>query len=86
MPVLQSLHRIVAAVSLDTDEYRDVVSVLTEMIEIKCGSVRPICNLVSFAFISFQISDTLLYYPMAPDKREYHVRAFVSAVFRSVSQ
>ena len=37
----------VATVSLDTDEYRDVVSVLTEMIEVKCSSVRPICNLVS---------------------------------------
>ena len=47
MPVLQSLHRIVSTVSLDTDEYRDVVSLFTELTEIKCGSVRPICNLVS---------------------------------------
>lgn len=46
VPVLQSLHRMVATVSLDTDEYRDVVSVLTEMIEVKCSSVRPICNLI----------------------------------------
>jgi hypothetical protein len=46
VPVLQSLQRHVLTLSLDNDDYRDVISVLGELVEVKCGSVRPICNLV----------------------------------------
>ncbi|KAL4221583.1 Ubiquitin conjugation factor E4 B [Mactra antiquata] len=46
VPVLQSLHRHILTLSLDNDDYRDVISVLNELVEIKCGSVRPICNLM----------------------------------------
>ena len=46
-PLLQSLHRHVSVLSLDTDDYREAVGALSELVEVKCGSVRPICNLVS---------------------------------------
>ncbi|XP_053378562.1 ubiquitin conjugation factor E4 B-like [Mercenaria mercenaria] len=46
VPVLQSLQRHVLTLSLDNDDYRDVLSVLSELVEVKCGSVRPICNLM----------------------------------------
>jgi len=37
----------VSVLSLDTDDYREAVGALSELVEVKCGSVRPICNLVS---------------------------------------
>ncbi|KAH3827150.1 hypothetical protein DPMN_129079, partial [Dreissena polymorpha] len=46
VPVLLSLHRHTQTLSLDTDDYRDCLSVLTELVEIKCGQVRPMCNLM----------------------------------------
>ncbi|XP_052821362.1 ubiquitin conjugation factor E4 B-like [Mya arenaria] len=45
-PLLQSLHRYVQTLSLDTDDYREVVAVLSELVEIKCGPARPVCNLM----------------------------------------
>ena len=50
----------VSTVSLDTDEFRDIISVLTEMVEVKISGVRPICNLVSwFETGAFDIKDML---------------------------
>lgn len=46
VPVLESLQRHVLTLSLDSDDYRDVLSTLSELVEVKCGSVRPICNLM----------------------------------------
>ena len=55
-PLLQSLHRHVSVLSLDTDDYREAVGALSELVEVKCGSVRPICNLVSELFVLLQSS------------------------------
>ncbi|KAL5014805.1 hypothetical protein ScPMuIL_009075 [Solemya velum] len=45
-PVLQGLCRSIQTLSLDTDEYREPLTVLSELCEIKIASVRPICNLM----------------------------------------
>lgn len=36
-----------SSLSLDSDDYRDAVGALSELVDVKCGSVRPVCNLVS---------------------------------------
>ncbi|KAL3862635.1 hypothetical protein ACJMK2_008589, partial [Sinanodonta woodiana] len=46
VPVLQSLNRLVQSLSLDSDEYREPVGVLSELCEIRSGNRRPICTLI----------------------------------------
>lgn len=47
-PVLQSLHRLLNGLSLDTEHFREPLSVLVELCEIKSDprNSRPICNLM----------------------------------------
>ncbi|XP_052081339.1 ubiquitin conjugation factor E4 B-like isoform X2 [Mytilus californianus] len=45
-PVLHSLTRMIHPLSLDSDEYKDPLCVLTELCEIKSGNTRPVCSLI----------------------------------------
>lgn len=45
IPVLQGLNRHIHGMSLDSEDYRDPLSVLSELCEIKSGNSRPICGL-----------------------------------------
>ncbi|XP_048766609.1 ubiquitin conjugation factor E4 B-like [Ostrea edulis] len=45
VPVLQGLNRHIHSLSLDSDDYREPMSVLSELCEIKSGNTRPICGL-----------------------------------------
>ncbi|XP_048250307.1 ubiquitin conjugation factor E4 B-like [Haliotis rufescens] len=45
-PILQSLMRLIQTMSLDTDDYRDPLSVIAELCDIRSGNARPICNLM----------------------------------------
>lgn len=46
-PVIQSLVRLIQTLSLDNDDYRDPLIVLSELCEIKSGNSRPICSLIA---------------------------------------
>ncbi|XP_055958481.1 ubiquitin conjugation factor E4 B [Patella vulgata] len=46
-PLLQSLHRMMQTVYLDTDDYREPLAILAELCEIKSTSYRPICKLIT---------------------------------------
>ncbi|ESO98532.1 hypothetical protein LOTGIDRAFT_174217 [Lottia gigantea] len=46
-PLLQSLHRMMQTVYLDTDDYREPLAILAELCEIKSGNSRPICKLIT---------------------------------------
>lgn len=45
-PVLHSLTRMIHPLSLDSDEYKDPLCVMTELCEIKSGNTRPVCSLI----------------------------------------
>ncbi|KAK3104970.1 hypothetical protein FSP39_014399 [Pinctada imbricata] len=46
VPVLQGLCRHIHSLSLDSDDYREPLSVLAELCEIKSGNIRPVCSLM----------------------------------------
>lgn len=50
-PVLQGLNHMIASLSLDSDTFREPLSVLVELCEIKSDArnCRPICSLVSYS-------------------------------------
>ncbi|CAG2230573.1 UBE4B [Mytilus edulis] len=45
-PVLHCLTRMIHPLSLDSDEYKDPLCVLTELCDIKSGNTRPVCSLI----------------------------------------
>ncbi|XP_033763599.1 LOW QUALITY PROTEIN: ubiquitin conjugation factor E4 B-like [Pecten maximus] len=45
-PVIQSLTRLIHTLSLDNEDYRDPLTVLSELCEVKSGNSRPICSLI----------------------------------------
>ena len=46
-PVLQGLCQLMRGLGLDTDDYRQPLLVLSELIQLKIGNARPFCPLVS---------------------------------------
>ena len=45
-PVVHSLTRLIHPLSLDNDDYKDPLCVLSELCEIKSGNARPVCSLI----------------------------------------
>lgn len=45
-PVIHSLTRLIHPLSLDNDDHKDPLCVLSELCEIKSGNSRPICSLI----------------------------------------
>ncbi|XP_041377968.1 ubiquitin conjugation factor E4 B-like [Gigantopelta aegis] len=46
-PVIQNVVRLIQTMSLDSDDYREPLSALSELCEIKSGNTRPACNLMT---------------------------------------
>ena len=46
VPVLQGLSQVMRGLALDSDDYRQPLSILAELCELKVGTSRPLCGLV----------------------------------------